>query len=323
MAAPEMEPSAAPPSFGARAWRLLLRLGVTAALVGVAARVFDLRTFGETLLAASPGWIALSCGSYLIAAAFMAVRWRRLLAKDAARLPWWRCFRIYLESFLVGLALPSLLGGDAYRAVRVRRAMPSLTGAAVNVVAERAIGALALLAFGSLGLLLHPVAGLPLGERVLVLLASVLGLLLALGVLRLARSALQRVAALEAVRGRLRPLLEQALAYLRPWREGGKLLALSTAAHLFGAASAYFCALAVGIEVGFGYFVLLSPALWLLSLVPSLGGIGPKEGGMVLALLQVGVDEPLALTAAALTLTARLAAAALGALSLILAKADR
>jgi hypothetical protein len=288
---------------------VILRVAVTAALVAVAVVAFDWHPIAAALAGADPSWIAAAFAAYLLAAVAMAERWRRMLATDAASLPLLACIRIYLECFLVGLALPSFLGGDAYRAVRARRHVGGTARVAVNVIAERLIGFTALFALGALGIAIYPIAGWSPGARALVVVAVVAAGLVGVAIVR-------RI-------DRLAAYVEQARAYLHPPRCGASLLALSTTAHVLGAASVYFTGLAVGIELAFPFYLVLLPGLWLLSLVPALGGIGPKEGGLIVALTGTGVAEETAVAAAALVLASRLFASALGGVSLVVGSKDR
>jgi hypothetical protein len=58
---------------------------------------------------------------------------------------------------------------------------------------------------------------------------------------------------------------------------------------------------ALGAEVPLAYYFVFVPMVSLLTLLPvSVNGMGVREGGVVLFLKQVGVDEPTALTLALL-----------------------
>src|SRR5262249_43135673 len=54
--------------------------------------------------------------------------------------------------------------------------------------------------------------------------------------------------------------------------------------------------LAIGAPVPASYYWVLVPMVTLLTLLPSLNGIGVREGGMILFLKPLGVDESTALT---------------------------
>lgn len=304
-----MDPASQTPTLPKRsAYGLVVRIVVTGTLIGAAAYLLNWRPVVDVVTSADPVLVSAAFGTYLAAAFVMAERWRRMLQIDRASVPLVTCFRLYLESFLVGLALPSFVGGDAYRGVRVRRRLDTAARVAVNVVAERIIGAIALFGLAAGGLLAYPAGGLSFGTRALIVLAT-------------AAAAAVGTAAVVRIR-RLGPHIAQARAYLSPASRGASLLALSTTAHVLGATSVYFAALSVGVGLEWSFYVVLLPALWMLSLIPALGGIGPKEGGLILALTGTGVVEQTAVAATAVVLASRLFASALGGASLLAGSED-
>jgi len=60
----------------------------------------------------------------------------------------------------------------------------------------------------------------------------------------------------------------------------------------------YLLGLAVGIDLSLWYYFLFIPIISALLMIPSVGGLGIREGGTVLLFSQVGVDEHQALVLA-------------------------
>ena len=287
-----------------RRGRVVLDLAVTVGLCAALAYMVDLHQVAAAIRRAH-GWdFLVALTAQLLTFPLLTWRWRMMLAEDGAQARYGSLLQIYIESSFFGLFLPSAIGGDVFRGARIRAHMGGVRRTAVNILSERLIGIWALCVLAVSGLLVS-------GEvrtRVLVPVAITVGAVV-VSALALASRQVQRLVNRLLGGLRLRRLAELHQLVFQQFhnytaRPGwlARLVALSVGLHLLTITSVYFVARAAGLELGFGFFAAVMPVVWLLSLLPSIGGVGPREGGLVYFLGAAGVARDTAVAAAVLLL---------------------
>jgi uncharacterized membrane protein YbhN (UPF0104 family) len=116
---------------------------------------------------------------------------------------------------------------------------------------------------------------------------------------------------------RLPPLqrqqLQSALALLRVPRVLIGATIMSILVQLLGVVTLWCIGLSLGLDIPVSYYCILGPMVSLLTLLPlSVNGMGVREGGTVLFLAPLGVDEGTALTLAFLWFAVQAAVSLLG-----------
>ena len=81
-----------------------------------------------------------------------------------------------------------------------------------------------------------------------------------------------------------------------------KILFVSLISQTLIVTKTYLLAKALGIDVAYGYLFLVVPITFLLMMVPSINGIGFRDGGYVVLLAYVGISKAEALSLSFLTL---------------------
>lgn len=297
-----------------------LRLGLQSLVtLGVVTALFafvDLRSVALHLQHAQPSLYAAAVAMSLVSLAIATQRWRLIVRSDGADPPYLELLRYYLESVFFGLLLPSAVGGDLYRGLRIHGQLGGPRRAAVNILSERLIGLWGICLVGLLGATLSGAYRTPLG-RGLVVACAVIGVVSALLVSTAAQGLLNR--ALRLVRlERLAGAQMQALAQLRDYLSTPRLLAslllLALVQQLAACVSAYFVGLSAGLSLPLLFYLTAMPLIWLASLVPALGGIGPREGAFVYLAAAAGADRETAAAAAGLLLAVAVALGMMGGL---------
>jgi uncharacterized protein (TIRG00374 family) len=129
----------------------LLKLAVSAVLIGVLLSRIDVAQLWATARTAAPAWLAAALGLYLLMILASAWRWGLLLEAQGIILR----FRTLMSSFLVATFfnnfLPSNIGGDVVRITDTAPAAGSKTLATTVVLIDRAIGLLGLGLLAALG----------------------------------------------------------------------------------------------------------------------------------------------------------------------------
>jgi uncharacterized membrane protein YbhN (UPF0104 family) len=271
--------------------------------VGALSWVLSQIPFGEVLDAVrgANGWLlGLGYLMFLLSLFVRAGRWLVLLRGLGSRVAFWRLVELYFVGSFFNAFLPSGFGGDIVRAAEVTREVEGGT-AVGTVLVDRLSGLMVLFAM-ALAVLplsaesLPPEIVWPLAVVALVGLV-VSGVLLHGGLLRRVSPFLERV------------LPARVAALVAPAGDGpvGRVLSAVTgcgwrAIALALAASLVFnsmlvgwwavCGLALGLQLSLVAYVTFIPVLSLALMVPSIGGLGVREGVAPLLFGAVGVAEP-------------------------------
>ncbi len=299
-------------------WGIVLRIGVTAVLLGLLAWGLDLGAAGGTLANSLWGLVALALVANLASQVVTTVRWWRLVAALDLPVRYSTLFLWYFHGMFFSLCLPTSIGGDVYKAVRLGQATQRLGLATCTLLADRAIGLSALVIIGLAGLLTQT-----LGWNALGMLTAILGLSLIFGVLGFAALWLLPPVARFLPGGHV---VASRLAQLAPYRDSPVVLSaaygLSLIVQLLNVATVALLGAAVGLPVPWeAYFMAVPPVILLAALPLSIGGLGVREGALAVALASFGVTHEQGLAVGVLWFVVLLACGLLGGAIYLLAPA--
>jgi uncharacterized protein (TIRG00374 family) len=228
-----------------------------------------------------------------------AYRWGSLVWALGVKVNWWRLVGLNFVGVFFGLFLPTGVGGDAVKMYELTRDEGKAAAAISSVLVDRFLGlfvlfAMALLALASSYQLVPPEVRI----FIAVLFVGCLGGV-ALLLQRKWIEAWGRRLGLDRLLSRfniLRELYDSIHLY------GARALLRATAAsvvwNLILILAYYLLGLAVGVELSLGIYFLLVPVISALLVIPSIGGLGIREGATVFLLKQMGVDDSQALALA-------------------------
>lgn len=276
----------------------LLKLGVTLlGLIFVLTR-FDIRDIGQTLQETDLFWILV--GFLLVNASVVlrAYRWLLLVRGLHAEVSFGRLVELYYVGSFFNVFLPSGFGGDVVRILEISRDIPAdiATG---TVLIDRLTGLMMLFALALVALPFRP-QSFPQFLLMIIVVICVGGLiggfaLLEGSVLRiLGRWLPQR---LMGVGGGF--MLKVAMAVDEcGWRAIGGAMAVSVLFNLLQVAWWTTTAWALGLDIAYGYLLLVVPILSLAMLMPSIGGLGVREflAPMLFSGAGLTAEEAIALT---------------------------
>ncbi len=217
-----------------------------------------------------------------------AYRWGTLVWALGVRVSWWRLVALWLVGSFFNMFLLTGVGGDAVKMYELSRSDGKAAAAISSVLVDRFLGLFVLFALALLALLGSYELVVP---QVRILIAVVfVGSLIGVALL------LQRTW-IEAWGRRLR--LDRLLGRIKILRELYESLHLYGPAALLRATVAslvfnlmlilgyYLLGLAVGIDLSLGYYFLFVPVISALLGLPSVGGLGIREGATVFLFGQV------------------------------------
>jgi uncharacterized protein (TIRG00374 family) len=281
--------------------RILNLLKVAVSLAGLTILLLTQDLEEAIQLLREMAWLPFLTGLLLfVSGSFVrAYRWGSLVWALDVQVSWLRLVALYFVGGFFSLFLPTGVGGDAVKMYELSRDDHRVTPAVSSVLVDRFVGlfvlfAIALLALiGSYGLV---------ASEIRIIIAVVFTGSLAAVVLVLQRTWLEawgRRLGLDRLLGRitiLRELYESIHLYGLP-----ALLRATAASVVWNVIlilGYYSLGLAVGIDLSLWYYLLFVPIISAVLMVPSVGGLGVREGATVLLLTQVGVSESQALALA-------------------------
>jgi uncharacterized membrane protein YbhN (UPF0104 family) len=291
-----------------------LRAAVSGALIGVLIYVAVRQHVWQHLKTASPQWVGI--GAMLLALAWVvnSFRWGLLLRAAGVAAGAGELISLYFIGMFFSQLLPTGAGGDAVRMWAIARRHGRPAAAIVATFQERLVGM-------GMSCLLGLCVGtsyfdhLPSkGRWWLVAVQALMMAVAAAGLyprplLRMARAipskklaaALAHVARIEPLhRGRLLAVLAVGL--------GGILLSIGAWWALSGA---------VDVNLPYAVYCTIIPLVWIISMTPSLGGAGVREGGFVMLMKLFDVPTDRSLAVAALYLIVQTALAGVGGLFML------
>lgn len=217
-----------------------------------------------------------------------AYRWGSLLWSLGVHVSWGRLVELWFVGSFFNLFLPTGLGGDAVKMYEVSREDGHTAAAISSVVVDRFLGVFVLFAMALLALiggyqLVSPQVRLSVAVVFVVLVTGV-----ALLVQRTWLEAWGRRLGLDRLLGRV-TILRELYESIHLYSPGA--LARATAASLVFNLTLilgnYLLGVAVGIDLSLWYYFLFVPIISVLLMVPSVGGLGIREGAYVFLFGQV------------------------------------
>lgn len=293
---PEGEETA--PARRIQAWLSpVLRIAATAGLMGYAVKDLDWGRFGQTLTTASWGWWLAGLVVTLVVQAVAGIRWAALARPLGFDFPRRFFVRRFFEGMFFSLCLPSSIGGDAVKAVRIGSTTRLRLLAACSVLADRLTGVAALGVLVGTSVISQKFnLGVPLVVAVFVglLTAALAAFWIGLSVLDRVHAALPEGSSTRNFVGRLMPYRE------RPMLIAGAL-AWSFIVQMGGALSVSLVARAVGVSQPLSVWFTVVPIVALVMVLPiSIGGFGVRENSLEFLLRGYGVPSETGLAVALL-----------------------
>jgi glycosyltransferase 2 family protein len=247
------------------------------------------------------GWLVAAVVVTFLGVALSAVRWQRVLAALGLHASVLTLMKHYLASLFVGNVLPSTVGGDVLRVSRLAATNGEAPGTFASVVIERLTGWVVLPVLTLAAVVANPglrrEAPEAVGLALLISLSTLAGLVLVLVAAAHPRLG-GRFTATDGWR-RFTGAVHLGLDRFR--RRPALALEVLTAGFVYQLAvmfAAFLAAKALGIDVGWTAILAFFPVVAIIQVIPvTIGGLGTREGSLVLLLgaLDVAAADAIAL----------------------------
>ncbi len=270
---------------------LVVKVGVSAALLYFVLRKVDLASVGNRLHDINFIWLAAALGVLTVQMLLNAFRWRLIAELCSIFVTFRRTFRFIMIGIFFNQALPSSIGGDAVRAWLLVRDGASWASSTYSVLIDRIVGLFALAVFvvGSLAwafvLIINPAARLTL---LIIGFGAIAGIVAFTLLRHLRDTALTRWSVIRHL-VQLSTLAGDTLLSLKA---GPIVIILSLCIQFLTVLSAWCLGKAAQAPLEFLQALVLIPPVMLISTLPvSIAGWGVRETALVLAFGYAGLSQ--------------------------------
>ena len=238
------------------------------------------------LLEADLGMMGLAVGTFILSNFLGAFQWQKLLRGQNIDFPYKRAVNLFFIGLFFNNFLPSSLGGDVVKVYSLSRVEKRGREGLVATFVDRFAGLFLLSLFALVSSTwLLATGGQAVKQDILVYIAVVFVIFILATVFLFSR----RIGRLvyEVFLARFNPLglkdrfrrgHEFFHTYRHQYRLAVQVFLLSLAIQLARVAVHYFCALSIGFDISFIYFLLFVPLIAMAAVIPiSFGGLGVRE----------------------------------------------
>ncbi len=321
----------APSGGNRRVLSTLIKVAVTAALYVAVFYTIDVGKIWARLQTARLEWVALGALVYAGGQWLSAWRWWLLLRPVRLDVPYLRMVAFYFIGMFFNIFLPTIVGGDAVKAILLARETGAPARSTMSVFMERNVGLLALLTIATAAAFVAPpvdVRGFNLLQLTLIVFAAfvVANVVLANRPAYRLVDYLVALTPLARIRSRAASLYEALVPY-RDARWRGLIAAATAQSFLFQAVVilvVFLNANALGLSVPLASLAVFVPLISLAGMLPvSVNGLGLREALYLLLFGRIGVPADAAVSMALLYFAVTLAASLPGGIVYALQRGPR
>ncbi len=267
---------------------VVLRLALSAALLGYLLSRLDRQVLGDAISGVpAVGWL-LAVLVYLLSQVVSAVRWAGLARPIGFHIGWLRFGQLYFEGMFFSLCLPSSIGGDVVKALRLGGDGRGRILAGCTVLADRLAGLVAVVLIGLTALAQRTYSLSPVQTGLVAIALSAM----ALAATRIGFAVLHWPGNRIADDHPLTHFLQRLLPYHRHPYVFWTAIGWSAIVQGLNVVTVMVLGDALGLELPLVAYCIAVPVVALLTVLPiSLNGVGVREGGLVWILSTYGVSE--------------------------------
>jgi uncharacterized protein (TIRG00374 family) len=319
------------PLGGRRVTSTVVKVAITAALYAAVFYWTDIGKIWARLQTVRPEWVALGVLAYAGGQWLSAWRWWLLLRPVRLDVPYLRMVAFYFIGMFFNIFLPTIVGGDAVKAILLTRETGAPARSTMSVFMERNVGLLALLSIATVAAFFAPpieVKGFNLLQLTLIVFAAFIAANIVLAVRPAYRLVdyLVALTPLSRIRSRAASLYEALVPYREPrWR--GLVAAAVVQSFLFQAIVilvVFLNANALDLRLPLPALAVFVPLISLAGMLPiSVNGLGIREALYLLLFGRIGVPADAAVLMAFLYFAVTFAASLPGGIVYALQRGPR
>jgi glycosyltransferase 2 family protein len=275
---------------------IALKLAITCVLLYLIFSGVDLQRVGSAALAVRPEAVVFAVALHMLVFVLGALRWWLLAQHAGLGLPFMKVFPSYYLGVFFNNFLPTGVGGDLVRILHLKRRHVDLGTLVSSTVIDRVIGLGVVLATGLIALALSSQVRLDDRARLLLFVTAAIAVSSVLILGSDWFGALIRGLTKRFQRTRIRKTLLETIESLHNLRDRKTLvlsaILISLSVQCLIVLSYYILSQSMGLGQPMQIFFIAVPVIFLAAALPiSLGGLGVREGTLVMLLVTAGSDK--------------------------------
>jgi uncharacterized protein (TIRG00374 family) len=283
-----------------------LSLGLLGYLIYQAEPYKILEVLGKIWYEGGIIYLSIATCLFLVSLFILSKRWQVLVSGYGFQIPTRSLFKYYLIGLFFNNFLPTSIGGDVLRIYNLIQESGNRTISFASVLTERILGIIStlILTIISIVILRDNLEN----DLLLYIAMAMLAFVLSLFYIAFSKKLIGPIQSLcdHLLIFRLGERIQKFLDAIRFYADSKliffKILLLSLVSQGLIITKTYFLARAVQIEVDLIYMFLVVPISFLITMLPSINGIGFRDGAYVVLLAKIGVSKAAALSLSFLTL---------------------
>ena len=283
-----------------------LSLGLLGYLIYQAEPYKILEVLGKIWFEGGIIYLSIATCLFILSLFILSKRWQVLVSGYGFQIPTRSLFKYYLIGLFFNNFLPTAIGGDVLRIYNLIQETGNRTISFASVLTERILGIIStlILTITSIIILRDNLEN----DLLLYIAIAMLAFVISLFYIAFSKKLLGPIQSLcdHLFVFRLGERIQKFLNAIRFYADSKliffKILLLSLISQGLIITKTYFLARAVQIEVDLIYMFLVVPISFLITMLPSINGIGFRDGAYVVLLAKIGVSKAAALSLSFLTL---------------------
>lgn len=279
--------------------KVLFKIIISVGFMWFALTRVDFAALGGVFARANVALVAWSFVFSLTGTLIMVCRWEILLKIFSKKLSFFELVPVYWVGLFFNLFLPSAVGGDAVKIYKLAKKHGHAVEFTTSVLMDRIIGlvSLTLLALINILVFKSPV-NIKAAENIIYILSFIL---FSFFVFIFSSRIVKKLTFARRILSflKLEKIVKNFYLSFNLYRDHlGSLFgaaAVSLTANVIVAFSFYFLALAVGTDVPLIFFFIVTPVIFLITVLPiSISGLGLQDGAYIFFLGQIGISPTVA-----------------------------
>lgn len=277
-------------------WSFFWRVAISGGLLWWLFQNIDLKQLWATAKTADPFYLFCACFLFFAINVIIFLRWWIFIKAIEVKASFFQAFRYQCFGLFGNLFLPSAIGGDVIKAVGITRGMDKKEAALATILLDRLSGfaGIAILGVGAFfigGSLVNDHTVL---LMILFMMGAVLSLSLVLFNETIYSFCCRIFGPFPKFKKALMNMHYDIVLLKNKKKEGFVTIVISLLAQASLALVYWLTAKGFGADVSVIYFLIFSPIVCIVTMLPSIGGLGVREVGWVFLLAKVGVSENIA-----------------------------
>lgn len=279
----------------------ILRVAISIGLLVYLVLLADINKIIETLKIVNPGLFGLALLAFFICLLILSTRWKTLLDQFDIHPKFGLLLNFYFIGYFFNNFLPTSIGGDVSRAYNVAKVSGKKASSVGAILLERMMGMLATLTLASLSMFwviryFHTTKIIYVTITMLIIVIFILINLLHPATFNFTSRVLSKITIFH-----LGDKINRVLGSIHSYRENKMAIVRAFILSLMSQTTLifmnYILAKALNLDhVSLGFLFIVIPVTFLLSLLPSINGLGVRDLGYVSLLTRIGVTPAEALS---------------------------